>query len=242
MATNFKNRNSREKKITIISKISIFSLIGVGLNVVLIYTYLRLWICPQVSDAEMISNFTVLICFEFIMVHSGVFMSLFGRSWKAWLVFIVFYGLFALVFNAMVSGNQILILYSAVVLNRMLPNFLRKPAKNEIQLSNVVEKNGKQTENAELPKELQMSAVYAMIYCFLCFIILPDFLHIPKFGLNDAFLGASNYNELTKIGGDFADKPHIIMCFGVFYYLFLTLIDVIMMIKRSNKIEDKLIN
>ena len=228
--------------ITIISKISIFSLIGVGLNLFLIYTFLRLWIHPQASDIEMISDFTVLLIFEFVMVHSGVFMSVLGRSWKAWLVFIIFYGLFALAFNAMVSGNQIFILYGAVVLNRMLSSIVRKPQKNEIQLSGIFRKNGKQTENAEPSKELILSVAYAVIYFFLFFIVIFCSSSIPRFGLTETFLDTANYRELNKLGGDFDKNPYVFMCFGTFYYLFLTLIDVIMMIKRSNKIEDKLIN
>ena len=225
-----------KKIITIISKISIFSLIGIGLNIVLIGTFLKLWICPQISDIETIINFSVLILFEFVMVHSGVFMSVLGKSWKAWLVFIVFYGLFALAFNAIVSGNQIIILYGAVVLNRMLSSIMRKPQKNEIQLSGIFKNGGKQTKNAEPSKELIMSVAYAVIYFFLFFIVMFCSSSIPRFGLTKTFLDAANYSELNKLGGDFDDKPYVFMCFGTFYYLFLTLVEV-MMIKRRVKKE-----
>jgi hypothetical protein len=224
-----------KKIINIISKISIFSLIGVGLNLVLIYTFLRLWIRPQVSDVEMIINLIVLMIFEFVMVHSGVFMSVLGRSWKAWLGFVVFYGLFALAFNAMVSGNQIIILYGGVVLNRMLPNILRKPKKTDITISGIFEKNGKNTENLEPSKELMMSALYAMIYFFLLFTIVFSSSFIPKFGLTKEFLEVANYSKSDTVGGDFADKPYVFMCFGVLYYLFLTLLEVMLIIHKVKK-------
>ena len=235
-----------KKVIAIVSNISIFSLIGVGLNIVLIYTFLRLWICPQVSDLEMIINLTVLMIFEFVMVHSGVFMSILGRSWKGWLFFIVFYGLFALAFNAIVSGNQIIVLYGAVVLNRMLPNILRKPEKNEIVISGLFDKNVKKTGDLEPSKELMMSALYAMIYFFLLLIIVFCSSYVPQFGLTKEFLEAANYSKLNTIGGDFSDKPYVFMCFGVLYYLMLTLIDVAMIkhnvkkgLQKISKIENQ---
>jgi hypothetical protein len=206
-----------KKAVTIlISKISIFSLIGVGLNIFLIYTFLKLWIHPQVSDIEIIFNLSFLMIFEFIMVHSGAFMSLLGRSWKGWLFFIVFYGLFALAFNAMVSSNEIIILYGAVVLNRMLPNILQKP--NE-------------TDRA---KGTIMSGLYAMIYLLLFFTIVLGVFRIPQFGLTKEFLQAANYSEVNKFDEGFARNPHVMMCFGVLYYLLLTLLDM-MVITRTVK-------
>ena len=206
-----------KKVITIISKISIFSLIGIGLNIFLIYTFVKLWTRPQVSDIEMIFNFTVLMFFEFVMVHSGVFMCIIGRSWKGWLFFIILYGLFALAFNSIVSGNQILILYSVVVLNRMLPNILRKP------------------EDTEKKERIIISAIYAMIYFFLFVTIIYCASSVPPFGLTKEFLESANFSEINTISGDFSDKPYIMMCFGALYYLFLTLVEVIMIVRKVKK-------
>ena len=212
-----------QRTINVISSISIFSLIGIGLNIFLVYTLLRLWICPQISDIELIFNLIILLFFEFIMTHSGVFMSLLGRSWKGWLFFTLFYGLFALAFNAVVSGNQIIILYGAVVLNRMLPNIFSNP------------------EQSERAKRVVISGLYAMIYFLLLIVVILSASHIPQFGLTEEFLEAANYSEVFTASGNFSETPHVFMCFGVLYYLALTLMETIM-IKREVKKQLRITN
>ena len=201
-----------KKIINAITKVSIFSLIGIGLNIYLSYIFLSLWVRPQVDDVEMIFNLSVLMLFEFVLVHSGVFMSCFGRSWKGWLVFIPFYGIFALAFNTMVSGNQVLILYGAVVLNRILSRMWN-------------------SEKKAMEEELAISAVYAVLY-FLLLIVVVVFCasYIPKFGLTDDFLSAVHYSRYAK-GVNVV--PNVSMCFGVLYYLMLTLVDTMLAIHEA---------
>lgn len=217
-----------------ISKISIFSLIGIGLNGFLTYTFLRLWICPQVGDIEMIFNFTILMFFEFVMVHSGVFMSILGKSWKGWLFFICFYGLFALGFNAAVNNNQILILYCVVVLNRMLPKLLNREKTNPEE--EFAYSNGKQLKlTKKMEKEILMSSMYAAIYFILLLIIAFTSAHIPQFGLTKEFLEIADYKNVTSnVSGELMNMPHAIMCFGVLYYLALIFIDMMRIIHRVN--------
>ena len=190
-----------------IAKTSLFSLLGVIMYGWLFYTFLSLWLHPQASDAEMIYSLTILILFEFILVHSGVFMSTLGRSWKGWLGFIFLYGLFALSFNALVSGNQIIILYGAVVLNRMLPGLLS-------------------SEKADKERGLMLSAVYAIIYFALLFSVILGASYIPRCGLTEAFLTSVDYLSINQAGGDFAGAPHVFMCFGTLYYLILMFVEV----------------
>jgi hypothetical protein len=206
-----------QKTFQVISNISIFSLIGVGLNLFLVYTFLHLWIYPQMSDVEMLFNLTILMFFEFIMVHSGVFMSLLGRSWKGWLFFTFLYGIFALAFNAMVNGNQILILYGAVVLNRILPNMLNK-------------------EKTDKTKEITISGLYAMIYFFLIIAIVFGASRVPQFGLTHEFLEAANYSKVNTVGGELSEMPHAIMCFGALYYIALTLLEVFIITRRVKRV------
>ena len=171
------------------------------------YIFLSLWLHPQASDIELIYSLTILVLFEFILVHSGVFMSILGRSWKGWLGFILIYGLFALGMNTFVNGNQIIILYGVVVLNRMLTGLL---------------KSGK----AEKEQGLSMSAAYACVYFVLLLAVVFGSSYIPRCGLTEAFLQATDYVNINKAGGDFKDMPHIFICFGVMYYLILILIDI----------------
>jgi len=213
-----------------ITKISVFSLIGLAFNILLTYTFLRLWIYPQVSDIEMIFNLSILIAFEFVMVHSGVFMSAFSRSWKALLGLIFFYGLFALAFNTAISDNQILILYGAVVLNRMLPKILNREqtdVKEKLQTSGV-NKNGKKLILTEkMQKEIAISAIYAVIYFILLMIIIVASDSIPQFGLTKEFMEIADYGSVQGgTSGLFFEKPQIVMCFGVVYYLILAVMDV----------------
>jgi hypothetical protein len=189
-----------------ISKVSVFSLIGIILNGWLSYIFLSLWLHPQVDDIEFIYSLTILVLFEFILVHSGVFMSAIGRSWKGWLGLIFLYGMFALGFNAMVNGNQILILYGAVVLNRMLSGIMNRGADKE--------------------QALMMSAVYAIVYFVLLITVLFSSSYIPRCGLTEAFLVSVDYSSINQAGGDFSDAPHAFMCFGVLYYLILMFMEI----------------
>jgi len=190
-----------------ISKISVFSLLGAIMNGWLASLFLSLWLHPQSNDVEMINNLTILVVFEFVLVHSGVFMSILGRSWKGWAGFIVFYGIFALAFNAMVNDNQILIIYGVVVLNRMLPVIL----------------SSKKTGKAQ---GLLMSFIYATIYLVLLFSVVFGSSYIPQFGLTEAFLESADFSSINLEGGGFFEVPHIIMCFGVLYYLILMFVGI----------------
>jgi hypothetical protein len=42
---------------------------------------------PQASDVELIYSLSVLMIFEFVLVHSGVFMNIFCLAWKFLLYF-----------------------------------------------------------------------------------------------------------------------------------------------------------
>jgi len=86
--------------------------------VVLVFEMLRLWLSPDAMQIDRLNTLAVMMGFEFIMIHSGVFMSVMPR--KISLFFLIpFYSTFAFAMNTMVSGNTILWLYFGVVLLRM---------------------------------------------------------------------------------------------------------------------------
>jgi len=200
-------------------KISIFSLIDIALTCYMAYLILSLWLYPQANDVELIYNLATLMAFEFIMVHSGVFMSFLGRSWKAWLGAIIFYGLFALVFNLFVTDNRILFLYAGVVLNRMLSGIMT-------------------SDETAKEKRIGFSALYAVIYFLLImFVGIYSFL-IPEFGLTESFLQSSDYHDMVIHGGSFTDTPHIAMCFGVLYYASLSLVAVYALFYRPKPVVE----
>jgi len=195
------------------SKISIFSLLGVIMNGWLAYLFLSLWLYPQASDIELIYSLTILILFEFILVHSGVFMSVLGRSWIGWLFFIFIYGIFAFAYNTFISGNQIIILYGAVVLNRMLQGILSR-------------------RGADKEQGLMMAAIYAITWFGLLIMVVVGSSYIPRYGLTEVFVNSTNYTTINQAGGDFKGDPHIFMCFGVLYYLILMFVEVNTEIQR----------
>ena len=199
------------------SKISIFSVIGFGLNLALIYTFLRLWISPKVSDVDLIWDLIMLICFEFFTIHSGLLMMHVARTWKNWLMLIALYGAFAILFNFAVSGNQIFILYGSVMLNRILSTFLN-PEKTA----------------RDKKMQLMTSCYYAVFYISLIvFLGFFQFL-VPEFGLTKEFLTAAKYSHLSDDG--LVGEPNLIMCWGVLYYLAMIAFDVMMMTKRGDKL------
>ena len=71
-----------------------FEYAGILMNVFIVYQLLQLWVFPQPTQAEKIYSMSSLMAFEFVLVHSGVFM-------------------------ALMPNNVILITYMFVVLNRM---------------------------------------------------------------------------------------------------------------------------
>ena len=204
---------------------TVFSLIDTILILYLAYKFLSLWICPQADQVEMIYDFAILMAFEFIMVHSGVFMSFFGKSWKVWLAFIIFYGLFALIFNTFVNSNYIIIMYCAVVFNRMLSGMQIVRNNNE---------NATEKETA-----IGKSAVVCMIYFLLILGVCLCAHFIPKFGLTDEFFQTTNYHDNIKIGGIFTEMPQVSMCFGTLYYLALALMNIFSIVRSFESAEQR---
>ena len=194
--------------IKIITKVSVFSFIGLLFNVFMSYKFLSLWIHPQVGDIEIIVSLIVLMIFEFFMIHSGLFFSIIGgrSSWKDWLKGILFFGLFAVIYNNAVSNNFILIIYCSMVLNRMLSGILNR-------------------EKISIEKELNIATFYTMIYIGLLVVIALCSSFIPKFGLTTDFLTTENY-IILKPDYDLLSMPHVAMCFGALYYLIFTFVEI----------------
>ena len=187
------------------------------------YIFLSLWWHPQVENVEMIFDLIILMIFEFFMIHTEIFMAFIWRSWS-WTDFLkgmLFFGAYAFAYNSAVSGNQILIIYSALVLNRMLSGILNRGKTNM--------KQGK-----------DVSTIYLTIYFVLILVISMCSSFIPKLGLTNDFLKAANYYNMHFNGkwDSLEMMPHIAMCFGVFYYLTLTLVDMISIIRKLRVVNN----
>ena len=179
----------------------LFVVIDIVLYLWLAYRFFQLWAMPSETEINAIVTMSTLMIFEFIMVHSGVFMAVMPFKWSL-LFFFPFYGLFALVFNLMTPDNTIMYLYLVVVFNRMRFAFFNN--------------------NKELQMQAVLTSVYAVvIYFFSMIIIALSAEAIPEFGLTPEFLERAKY--APKGSGLFIDMPQTAMCLGVIYYILLAL-------------------
>lgn len=180
------------------SRNSPFSFVEYGFQAYYATVFLMVWIHPEQHDVSLINDLAILMAFEFIMVHSGVFMAVMPKKWSL-LIFFPFYGLFALAFQHSVINTNILYIYLLTVLNRMRFAFSNvSPEVRAIQM-------GK-------------SAGKAIFYFFLIFAVCFGNGLIPKFGLTEDFLEKSHYFDTVKSSGLFIDKPYVPICMGFIYY------------------------
>lgn len=175
--------------------------LGIALYGALIIQYFLLWTNPGPDDGARIATLTMMVIFEFVLGHSGVFMSVFPRR-IALFVFVPFYGLFALALNATLPGNAIMFLYCGVILMRMRFIFSNP------------------TEDAKL-KALGVSiiSVFLFMICIIGFSAASDVL--PKFGLTPAYLQTIDFKNIASSSGDFTDAPHAAMAMGMTYFTLL---------------------
>ena len=186
-----------------------FEYAGILMNVFIVYQLLQLWVFPQPTQAEKIYSMSSLMAFEFVLVHSGVFMALMPKKWSL-IIFVPFYGLFAYAFNKSMPNNVILITYMFVVLNRMRFAFFN------------VDKKFKD-------RTILFSIIALIVYFILIFVVAFSSEILPPFGLTNEFLNLSGYNKLKSnlggSGGLFLDAPQTGLCLGILYYSILAITD-----------------
>ncbi|ENU1228991.1 hypothetical protein ACFGU2_004061 [Providencia rettgeri] len=183
------------------SIIRVFSkIINYGFSLFYVGFILSVWFFPEYYTVEIIYNLTLILIFEFILVHSGVFMAVF-RDWRVLTLFALFYGLFALAINMSVLGDfpLILYLYSATVANRMLFGLTSR------------------TEQ-ERSENMGYSALMALNFMFCIFLVLILSFLVAYGGLTPEYLRSIGYYSSISSGGEFPDKPHVAFAFGVLYF------------------------
>lgn len=175
-----------------------FSFIEYAFQAYYATVFLMVWMHPEQHNVSMINDLAILMAFEFIMVHSGVFMAVMPKKLSLF-VFFPMYGLFAYGFNHSVINTNIFYIYLLTVLNRMRFAFSDVPPEvRALQIGKSVAK--------------------AMFYFFLIFAVCFGNGIIPKFGLTDEFLEKSHYFDTVKSSGLFIDKPYVPICMGFIYY------------------------
>ena len=183
-----------------------FKYASILMHLILAYQYLSLWLYPEFTDAHKILSMSVLMSFEFVMVHSGVFMAVMPK--KITLFFLIpIYGLFAWAFTASLGNMSIVYIYLVVVFNRM--RFAFSDVSPQM-----------------ISKVFTMSVVAVAIYFCLFFLILFSNGVFGELGLTEDFLNSISYFENLNAEGEFIEKPHIAISFGFFYYCLLVLFEV----------------
>jgi hypothetical protein len=190
-----------------------FAGISILLNLVLVARFIQLWIAPTEALAGEVYGMAILVGFEFIMVHSGVFMALLPRKWSL-LLAVPAYGIFAVVFNLFTPDNRIIVAYFLVVLNRMRFAFSNP--------SLLLRKKG-----------IFYSAFAVVVYFILIVFVSAGKDFIPEYGLDYAFTHSHAYETVKLSGGILTDEPKTAMAFGTIYYLLLSLIELVLNRKRG---------
>ena len=95
-----------------------FSFVEYGFQAYYASVFLMVWTHPEQHPVSLINDLAILMAFEFVMVHSGVFRAVLPKKISLF-VFVPLYGLFALGFNESVVNANILYIYLLTVLNRM---------------------------------------------------------------------------------------------------------------------------
>ncbi|OAT49126.1 hypothetical protein [Providencia heimbachae] len=175
-------------------------LINYGFSLFYVGFILSVWFYPEYYNAEIIYNLTIILIFEFILVHSGVFMAVIQNK-LALAGFALFYGIFALAINTSVLGDApiILYLYSATVINRMVFGLTSRTPQ-------------------ERQENMLYSALMALNFMFCIFAALILSFMVPYGGLTPSYLSSISYFDVMSSGGEFPEKPHVAFAFGVMYF------------------------
>jgi hypothetical protein len=200
-----------------LSRNSPFSFIEYGFQAYYAYVFLMVWTHPELHPVSLINDLAVLMTFEFIMVHSGVFMAVMPKKWSLF-VFFPLYGTFAYSFNESVINTNILFIYLLTVLNRM-----------RFAFSNV-------TPDVRM-MQIGKSVVKVIFYFFLIMILAIGNKYVPPFGLTNEFLEKSHYFQMVKSSGLFIEKPYVPICMGFIYYSVPVLNFIYRIIKNFGKEE-----
>lgn len=156
---------------------------------------------PGPTDGIIILTFGIMMGFEFILAHSGVFMAALPRRISLMLL-VPLYGLIALAMNNIVPGNAVLWLYMVVIFTRMRFAF-SKPSP-EANKANVL-----------------FSVAAVITYFILIFTFAFSSNLLPQFGITETYLQSIEYAELHDSKGLFVDAPGVALSMGVVYFMLL---------------------
>ncbi len=183
-----------------------FQYASVFFNILIAAQFYISWAYPQVGNAPRVIEMATLMAFEFIMVHSGIAMSVAPKKYSLYVLFPV-YGIFALVMSSSIEGHFILITYLVAIFNRMRFAFADAPIRFKVR-------NGL----------LSVIAIFTYFFGVMAVSILDT--KIPVLGLTQKYMEQSNYAmHLNGTSGMFLEMPQTALCLGVLYYLTLAIFE-----------------
>ncbi|WP_300668950.1 hypothetical protein [Soonwooa sp.] len=163
-----------------------------------VFFCLKVWLVPSQSDATFITNGIQLFVVEFLMMHSGVFLSVFARSKKFFLIALL-YGLMIYGLAKSFQNNYYFYLYLLIVMNRMRVGFSANPVF--------------------FVRGIAMSIAGGLFFLVagISMAILENW--IPQFGLTETYLTQSGFRwQNARTGGMLVDKPQTVMYFWIVYF------------------------
>lgn len=161
--------------------------------------YIKVWLVPGQSDATFITNGIQLFVVEFLMIHSGVFLSVFARS-KKFILIALLYGFMIYGLAKSFHNNYYFYFYLLIVMNRMRAGFA---GSNPLFFI----------------RNIAYSIAGAIFFLIagISMAILEKW--IPQFGLTEAYLNTSGFRwQNAKTGGMLVDKPQTVMYFWMVYF------------------------
>lgn len=179
---------------------ALFTLFDYSTQFLYIAFIITAWWYPELFKVQTIYNLTVIFIFEFVLVHSGLFMAVLART-KLIFLFIPAYAVFAFMFNSFVMGDEniILWLYAVIIANRLIGSY-------QIKSRNAWNRN------------IRDSAYMTINFLFCIFLIAIIRFIVPYGGLTPEYLDEVNYLRLIPSHSEYFNAPHVGMALGTLLY------------------------
>jgi len=183
----------------------IFAWINLVIYAALVYEMWRLLTVPTPEDLPRVTTLALLMGFEFLLVHSAVFMAVMPRKVSVFFLLPV-YGVVALALNSGTDNNVILYLYLGLLVTRLRFLFWDTDARHRSRV-------------------LKTSIIAGFLYLFSVAVIAFGETSLPEKGLNKAFLASNNYYENLTVHGIFTENPHLPLIMGIIYFTLMIVLE-----------------
>lgn len=176
----------------------IFAWTNLAIYAALVFEMWQLWTVPTPEDLPRVTTLALLMGFEFLLVHSAVFIAVMPRKTSVFFLLPV-YGVVALALNSGAENNVILYLYLGLLVTRLRFLFGDTDAQHRSRV-------------------LKTSIIAGFLYLFSVAVIAFGETSLPEKGLNKEFLTSNNYYESLNVQGIFTENPHLPLIMGIIYF------------------------